>query len=329
MRSWRWSRPMSRSDLTALLAMSYGFIVRFLREGFVVRALVWPGLLCSVALVGTAAIYAAIGTTSVIYLSDPAWTSAFEEEDFEVRIHNTPEALLRSGDALRAVWSDGETVVLGYGLQGRATLIAESIVRDLTAAPWRIHVPALAARPDDVDRQTGMMAGIIGLLYTLYGVVMGAGALYRDRSSGFMESELALARPAWFPAASRILALAAVLAPGLAATLLVIDALLPIPNIGLWITHGGVAAAAGGTLGLYLVARSALERGFSAPLSRALMVAMALLGAGWLQPQVGRVFPICSLGAFMAGTTPSAVALILLAVVLPVIALSTSRMELT
>jgi hypothetical protein len=263
-----------------------------------------------------------------IYLTDPAWKGAFEAEEFDVRIEEDPESLLRSGKALRAVWREGEAIVLGYGMGGRATLIAEKIVRDLADAPWRIEVPELEARPDDVDRQTGMMAGIIGLLYTLYGVVMGAGSLYRDRSSGFVESELALARPRWLPAASRIVSLSVLLTIGLAATLLMLDALLPISDVRTWILHGSAAAACGGTLGLYLVARNSLDRGFSAPLSRALIAAMALLGMGWMQPEVGRVLPICSLGAFMAGAAPAALAVALAFVVAIAIAMATARMEL-
>lgn len=319
---------MSKTDFSALMAMTGAFAVRFLREGFVVRALLWPGLLCSLAIVVTAAIYVQVGTSPVIYVTEGTWTPVFEEHNFVVREHASPETLLANGQAVRGVWKDGTQTVFGHSMGGRQTLIAESLLRDYTRAPWRIEVPPLEERPAEVRRQAGLMAGIIGLLYTLYGVVMGAGSLFRDRSSGFLESELAMARPTWLPAASRMLALGCILAPALAATLLSIDALMPIDNLTLWLIHGVAAAAMGGTLGLYLVARSSLDKGFSAPLSRALMVATALLGLGYMQPEVGRILPVCSLGAFLYGTTPSATAWMGALVLAPVVAWMTTRLEL-
>lgn len=315
-------------DLRALGLMVRALSVRFMREGFVVRALLWPGFLCSLSLIGTAGAYAFFGTTPAIYVTDAAWTERLEAESFEVRVVDDPRPLLESGKAIRAIWRDGDTLVLGHALGGRATLVAESIVRDLADSPWRIEVPELEARPEDVDTQAGMMAGIIGLLYTLYGVVMGAGSLYHDRSSGFVESELALARPRWFPAASRIIALGGILVPGLAATLLLISALLPIDRVATWILHGGAAAATGGALGLLLVSRGNIEKGFSAPLSRALMGAMALLGIGWMQPSITYALPICSLGAFMGGGEPSVVAVAGALAFMAAVIASTTRVDL-
>lgn len=324
------SRPTRPSvgDLRALRLMVLSLSVRFMREGFVVRALVWPGLLCSLSLVITAGAYAFFGTTPTIYVTDASWTERLEADSFDVRVVEDPETLLRDGEAVRAIWRDGETIVLGHALGGRATLIAESIVRELADSPWRIEVPELEARPEDVDTQAGMMAGIIGLLYTLYGVVMGAGSLYNDRSSGFVESELAFARPRWMPAASRVIALSGILVPGLAATLLLISALLPIDRVGTWIMHGGAAAATGGSLGLLLVSRGSIDKGFSAPLTRALMAAMALLGIGWMQPGWAYTLPICSLGAFMAGANPHGIAIVGAVAFMAAVIASTTRVDL-
>lgn len=299
MRSWLHdvARPLAALTLAVML--------RLLREGLVVRALAWPGLLASLALVGTAGAYAVWGTTPTIAIGTEELRAPLQERGFRVALVEHPEALLREGSISRAIWKEEERWVLGRSWSNRTTTMAEAALRDFAGDRWRVEVPPLEARPGDIDREASLMAGVIGLLFTLYGVVMGAGALYRDRTTGALESELALPVPSWMHAAARLLALLAVLGPGLVISLMIVTALLAINNVELWILTGTSAALTGGTLGFALMARAAANHGFSGPLSRALTATMAAIALGWWQPSLGCWLPLVSLGSFLAGTAPS------------------------
>jgi len=292
--------------MRALTFLSLAVLLRLVREGLVVRAMAWPGLLASLALVGTAGGYAVWGTTPNIYVSAPEVVAPLEKDGFRVFLVDDPEELLRTGDATRTVWREGDTYVLGRAWGGRATHRAEAVLREMTADPrWRLEIPPLEARPGALRDHAALLAGVIALLFTLYGVVMGAGALYRDRSSGALESDMALPVPVWMHASARLLALGTVLGPALAISLLVVDVLMQIDHLVLWVVVGTGAALAAGSIGLTLMARGSVEKGFSGPLSRALTITMALMALGWWQPGIGRYLPLLSLGSFMSGTVPS------------------------
>lgn len=289
-----------------LAALTLAVMLRLLREGLVVRALAWPGLLASLALVTTAGAYAAWGTAPTIAVGSEELIAPLQAYGFQVKLAEDPETLLREGLVIHAIWREEQRWVLGRAWSGRATLKAEAALRDFAADRWRLEIPPLQARPGDVNRQASLMAGVIGLLFTLYGVVMGAGALYRDRSSGALESELALPVPNWMHAGARLLALLLVLGPALVISLLIVSALLVIDNVGLWMLTGTCAALVGGTIGFTLMARAVAAHGFSGPLSRSLTLTMAAMALGWWQPEFGRWLPLVSLGSFLAGTAPSA-----------------------
>ncbi len=302
--------------ITRTLTLTMAVVLRFLREGLVVRALLWPGLFCSLALVGTAGAYAMWGTSPPVHVSHAELVTALQAADLTVIFDPDPHAAVEEGRATRSVWKEDGRWVFGRSWPGRGSLRIEAAMRDFAAARWRIDVPPVEARPTDVDRQAGLMAGLISLLFTLYGVVMGAGAVFRDRDSGCLESELALPVPFWMHGAARLLALTFILAPALGTTLLLIHSLLPIDEVGRWIFHGTVAAMTGGTCGVIAMCGMKADRGFSAPLSRALAITMGVLGAGWAWPEMGRWLPVGSLGAFLGGGDPSPVVIAGVAAVL-------------
>ncbi len=294
--------------IRAALALTATFVLRFLREGLVLRALVWPGLVCALALVGTAGAYAWFGVSPRVLVSEPELVVPFSEAGFMVEVHSDPAGEIAGGRAWRGVWKEGDTWVFGRASGGRGSFRIEALLRDISGARWRLDIPELEARPTDVDRQARLMAGIIGLFFTLYGVVMGAGSVFRDRGNGCLEGEMALPIPFWAHAAARLLALSVVVVPSFTATLLLIDGLIGISHVADWVLHGGAATLAGGSLGLMATSAPTLDRGFSAPLSRALTVSMAMLTVGWSFPAFGAWLPLASLGAFMHGATPSPVA---------------------
>ncbi len=299
-------RSLLPSSVRPVAALTLAVVLRLLREGLVVRALAWPGLLTSLALVGTAAAWATWGSAPIIAVGSKELLAPLQSRGFSVELVENPEALVSDGSVIHAIWKEGEHWVLGVTWGGRTTLEAEAALREFAGDRWRLEIPPLEARPGNVDHEAALLAGVIGLLFTLYGVVMGAGTLFRDRGNGSLESELALPVPRWMHAGARLLALLLVLGPALVVSLLVVSALLTIDDLHLWMLTGTCAAVVGGAIGFALMARAVAAHGFSGPLSRALTLTMAAMALGWWQPALGRWLPLVSLGSFMAGTEPSA-----------------------
>lgn len=297
---------MHPSTLRALAGLSYAIVLRLLREGLVVRALAWPGLLTALSMFISASVTIAWRSSPAIYVSESAaeFVEPLKDDGFRVYVDANPEVTLRDGRSERAIWREGDRLVLGATWGGTLTYKAESLLRDRLEERWRLELPPPRKRSRDsgeLKQVTGLLAGVVGLLFTLYGVVIGAGSLYRDRSSGVLESDLALPVPRWIHAAARLVALALVLGPALIVSLFVVDALLAIHQLGLWMFDGIIAAVAGGALGVALMARADASRGFSAPLSQALTASMGLISLGWMWSDLGRFLPLVSLGAAFRG----------------------------
>jgi hypothetical protein len=300
--------------MRALLGLTAAVVLRLLREGLVLRSLAWPGPLTAMTMFVVASIGAVLLSAPSIVVNDARIVAPLERSGFVVTVDPDAETRVRSGRAIRAIWFEDNRWVFGGVWGGRGDLQAESVLRDFTSDAWRIAMPPLPTGKRDVALHTGRLAGIIGVLFALYGVVVGAGALHRDRSAGALESDLALAVPRGMHAAARILALSVVLVPALVVSLLSIDAMTRIEHVETWIFAGSVAAVGGGLLGLTAMARAKSSEGFSNPLSRALTLTTSLLALGWTWPDIGRFFPLASVGSTLTGATPSPAMLLPLAI---------------
>ncbi len=288
------------SNARALVGLAFSIVLRLMREGLVVRALVWPGLLTALSVFISAAYTVTWKGGNFIYTSEPELVRPLEDEGFEVTVMDNPESVMLDRRADRAVWREGDKLVLGVTWAESLKSRAEARLRDVTEERWRLQLPPTARKQQNRQELrpiTGVIAGIVGLLFTLYGVVIGTGALYRDRSSGVLESDLALPIPRWVHAAARMLALAVVLGPAMVVSLFVVDALLAMHQLGWWMFDGFFAAVAGGALGIALMARADARKGFSAPLSQALMGSMAMISLGYWAGDFGSYFPLLSLGS--------------------------------
>jgi hypothetical protein len=291
------------SNTRAVAGLAFSIVLRLMREGLVVRALVWPGLLTALSVFISASYTVTWKGGNYIYTNEPELVRPLEEEGFEVTVMDNPETVMLDRRADRAVWREGDKLVLGVTWTESLKSRAEARLRDVTEERWRLQLPPAQQRQrnrDDLRPITGVIAGIVGLLFTLYGVVIGTGALYRDRSSGVLESDLALPIPRWVHAVARMLALAVVLGPAMIVSLLVVDSLLAMHQLRWWMVDGFFAAVAGGALGIGLMARADARRGFSTPLSQALMGSMALISLGYAAAGIGHYLPIMSLGSAFA-----------------------------
>jgi hypothetical protein len=291
------------SNARAVVVLAFSVMLRLVREGLVVRALLWPGLLTALSIFVSASFTVTWKGGNYIYTDQPDLVRPLEEEGFEVTLMDNPESFLLDRRADRAVWREGDKLVLGVSPAESYRSRAEVRLRDVLEERWRLELPPANLAPrhrDDLAPITGIIAGIVGLLFTLYGVVIGTGALYRDRSSGVLESDLALPIPRWVHPAARMLALATVLGPAMIVSLVIVDSLLAMHHMRSWMVDGFFAAVAGGALGIALMARADAKRGFSAPLSQGLMATMAMISLGYWAANVGQYLPLLSLGSAFA-----------------------------
>ena len=113
-----------------------------------------------------------------------------------------------------------------------------------------------------------------------------------------LECELSLNLPRVVPALGRITAVGVVLATGFAATVGLLVALLVLPSPATWALHGAIEGVGGAAPGLGICSRG---QGFSAPLSRAMMVGLGLVGLGFGAPEWGAWRPIGSTAALAGG----------------------------
>ena len=300
--------PLYRLTITALK--------RLIRRGMLMRALAWPGLLTALSLLGSAAASGALQAGPEIAASDPVLVAALSERGLSVVDDPDPQTAVSSGRARRAAWWSGDQAVLALDVRrtliggGGDNLRAEGALRDLVEAPWRISVVSPPTRTADLERSVRWMAGLVSVLFTLYGVVIGLASLAGDRTTGVLEAELTLPVPTWMHPAARLLACSIALSVSMGATLLLLDALIGVADLHTWWLHGTAAAVAAAGVGIGALPAGVSGSGCSTALSRALVVCTALLGAGAAFPMLS-VLPMASLGALAAGSEPGLVAVVL------------------
>lgn len=228
-----------------------------------------------------------------------------------------PGGRVDEGIADRAVIEEGGSYVIVVESRGwsrwsagrtQADLLLESVVREHASADWRLEVSPLAntggeGLADHVDTLLRMM----GVLFTLYAVVLVVAAAVRDREDGTLEALGATAMPAWVHPLSRGLAVLFAVGGALFASELVLAGLFGSDAVVGHLVAGLVAVVAAIAVGTLAPTGqgwrpvgpfSGAPDGLSLPLSRALVAAMALGGLGWSLPSAGAWLPI---GSAVAG----------------------------
>ena len=278
------------------------------REGLVVRALAWPGLLSAGAMVGAALLVGAVTARPEIAVApdaSPEIIASLNAGDLYVITDNNPRAAVAEGRAARGVWREDGRLRMSVRFADLGSLRAEAALREAAGAAWRIDVPPPGARPFGLGVVAGLLAGLVGVLFTLYGAVMGAGTVAWDRDSGVLEADLGLPVSPWVHGAARLLATTVGLAAALVATMLLLHGLLGIQGVEGWIAHSVIASASGAALGLW--AMGGRGEGFSGPLSRALAASLGAMSLGFAWPVVGGWLPMASLTALARSDDGSAV----------------------
>ncbi len=287
---------MARSRLRALGWLTLAMATRLLREGLVVRALAWPGLLSAVALVGSTALVALLARAPELTIppGNPEVSARLQAAGFTVRERADPE-----GAGEGAAWPEEGGWALRPGGGLGVGLRAEGAVRDAIGAPWTLELAPPPARSREGGLAVRAMAGLLSTLFALYGVVLGAGTLMRDRQGAVLEAEHSLPVPPSLHALARLLAGSGALAAALWTTLLLLHALVGVPDVLSWAWHGAWGGAAGVALGVG--AMGGRGEGFSAPLSRALTAGLGLFALGLSLPVLGAWIPLASVSALIRG----------------------------
>jgi hypothetical protein len=266
----------------ALWVLTGVAVRRLLREGLVLRSLLWPGILATGTLTATFAVVGLVRAPATVAV-DPSAPPAVAEALQRSAITPVPradarEAVLR-GEA--PVGTDGRTVWAADAALGRRV---EAAVRDAVGADWAPAVPPPDAPPPPPDELPPLppdAAGrVLGLLFMLYGLVFGLGQVARDRDAGILDAELCLPVPRWITGFARWLGSTLVLAGFLALSVALVAAVLPIGSPWPSIVHGVAAIGASVAIGMAVVGHAGLKQGFSGPFGVGMTLTTAVAGAG-------------------------------------------------
>ena len=282
-----------------------GILTRLAREGMVMRSLVFPtGLVVGTLLVTLGVLAWSRGPDTVAMLADDPALAMVEEAGFTVVVSENPRASVEQGQTWAGV--DGQTIMTGTdGLEFQRL---EAFIRKDRGSSWR--PAAEIQRPTTVQSQpiALQLTRILAILFTLYGVVFGAGMMARDREDGTLDAELALPIPSWVPAMARFIAATVALAAFFAGGTWMMDAVLDLAVPGNVLLHGAASASAATAFGIAAASRSTLKSGFTTTLAVSMTGVSALSALGGAVP-ASRWLPVASLWGEGPTLAPLAIAL--------------------
>ncbi len=301
---------MRLQDLRALALLTEILLRRLLREGLVVRSLVFPPLLAVGTMMLTIAVVAiaksgpaAVALTDEL-MADQALVTAFHEQGMQVVAD--PDPALAVSEARVWAGTDGDTLwVFGGSTEAFA---AEAVLRRSKNAAWVPEYKVIRDQGPKNVRRTRIIMVALSLLFALYGVVFGAGSVVRDRDEGTLESELSMPVPFWVHGAARWLAGSIAVCLFYAFGLALVDAVLGLPDSVSSLRHGIAACSTATAVGLFVAARAGANTGFSGPLAAGLTAVTSLLALGLAAPAFTRFIPLASLWTDTAGWEALAVA---------------------
>ncbi|MCK6516586.1 hypothetical protein L6R46_16220 [Myxococcota bacterium] len=294
------SPPLAKA--WALLTVSV--LTRTLREGLVLRALIWPALIIALTLLVSATFVAGLYASKSAAVPDEAFAEVLVAKGLDARVYADPEAAFVAGEVDRAAFEGPEGWVILARFDGAYTMAMESELRARLGAAWRPMLIPRAGRNAALGPTTRLLVGLLAVLFVLYGVVFGAGGLSRDQQDGSLDAERALPVPSWIHAASRMGAAGLALSVAFAASVWLIHTILGVSAPWAWSVVGGLSGLGGAAMGLGLMARAGRAESLSGPLSRGLVAVTGLMALGYSAPALGRHLPIASVGALVRGDLP-------------------------
>lgn len=296
--------PFGTARATGLLTAV--LVRRLLREPMVLRSLAFPVVITAGTLLATLAAATVNRAPPVIAVpvgfSDPTLDAALVPYGLHTVPVADPIATVRTGWARAG--TDGVTVY-ARGPTSEASVV-ESHLRAQRGSRWQVDADIVRVGVDDeVAKSFGRRVGrLVGAVFALYGVVLGAGMIARDRDDGTLGVEFTLALPRQVPGIARFLAGSAVLALFAVPSIAVFDALIGISDERALYRHAIAASAASVGLGLLGMAQAGTKGGFAGPLGFALVAAFGVFLSGRFVPSLAPLLPIASLTTDGSGWEP-------------------------
>lgn len=298
--------PLATVRATVLLTAV--LVRRLLREPMVLRSLSFPVVLTAGTLVGTLGAVTFNRAPPLIAVPIGYADTHLAEGLAPIGLHVIEVA--DPSDTVRTGWAragtDGTTVYArGPTIEGG---IVEALLRDAKGSAWRLDADTtLPGVDDDAARNFGKLVGqLVAAVFALYGVVLGAGMVARDRDDGTLGVEFTLALPRWVPGLARFAAGSIVLAAFAVPSIAVFDALIGISDENTLYRNAIAASAASVALGLLGMAQSGVRGGFAGPLGFALVAAFGAFLSGQFVPSLAPLLPIASLSGDSSGWVPLA-----------------------
>lgn len=258
---------------------------RLLREGMILRSMIWPVAVVVGTLAATIVVMAFLRPPREVAVPpgcDPELVAIFEGSGFTVHTVADPRGAVE--DERVSVATDGSHL----WARGTSTLAleVEELVRIQVGSPWRpssMELPSLTAG----EEQGRRICRILGMLFVMYGAVFGLGSVARDRDNGTLEAELTLPVPRWVGGLARWTASVVLLSLFYALSVVMLAAVIGVRGPGTTILHGIAAIGGSVAIGLGVVGTAGLKQGFSGPFAAALtgvtgVAAVGLVGADWL-----------------------------------------------
>lgn len=268
----------------AVVLLAAEGVRRLLREGLVVRSLVWPGLLVALTLAAVLGVLALLRSEPDVAVDDgtpPELVAALHEAGLATHVVADAEAAVRSGRELVA--TDGSTVWERASDHALTAEIALRAARGSTWTPVRPpRTPLGAERTSDLPRlPDDAVVRVLALLFALYGLVFGLGGVARDRDAGILDAELSLPIPRWATGFARWLGSSAVLCGFLALSVAMVTAVLPGGDPLPALLHGVAATLTAIAVGMAVVGQAGLRAGFSGPFGVGMTLVTGIASAGW------------------------------------------------
>jgi hypothetical protein len=268
----------------AVALLAADVIRRLLREGLVVRSLLWPGLLVAGTLAAVLGLLAFVRVDPVIGVGPGATdevVAALQAEGLEVRRVDDPLAAVTRSELPLA--TDGRTL---WDRGSQHAVRAEIALRRVGGATWTMTAPPKGApnpqrRADVPVLPEDAVVRVLSLLFALYGLVFGLAGVARDRDGGILDAELCLPIPRWATGFARWLGTSVVLAGFLALSVAVVSSVLPTGDPLPGLLHGVAATLTAVGVGMAVVGRAGLRHGFSGPFGVGMTVTTVAASLGW------------------------------------------------
>jgi hypothetical protein len=277
--------------------------LRLLRQRVVVRSLTIPIILTIGTVVLTLIVATWLGGSGIVVLSPELaqrveLSDRIQAEGWTIRTDPRPREAIKSGRG----WAGSDGRTLWVKQRSTHSLRFEELLRAELGSSWRPH-PILVKPPVEYAATKGrLLAQLMGMLFVMYGVVLGAGLVARDRDQGILEAEFSMPVPIWMHAASRWLASTLLLTIFLQFAVATFTAFLSMPDPAAIMRHGLSGIMASTALGLVVIGKAGIKTGFSGPVAAGISAATFCCGLGYALPDAQAAWiPMASLASESSG----------------------------